>query len=802
MAHFELNGTWQLTSPQCPDIDIPMTLPGDNVSALLQAKLISNPYFADNEAKVRWIETCDWHISREFDVDGSVLSAKQVWMTLTRVDTLATFYINGEQALTSSNMFAQQRIDIKPYLKQGTNTIRVEFARVDLEGLERAEKLPFPIPSAMGNNQIPHMNLIRKTQCHSGWDWGICLMVSGIYDPIQIDVVNDLWLKGFSTEQQWQADGSVLVDVLTEVETDTQPHEISIEFDGQHQSIQTEGSGHYHCQFHISKPKRWWPAGYGEAHLYPIMVACGEQSLSRTIGLRELSLNNQVDEHGSAMEFVVNGVPMNAKGANWIPVDAMPGRECESRYRALLQSAVDANMNMIRVWGGGQYESETFYNLCDELGLLVWQDMMFACSLYPSDDDFLKDVEQELRFQIPRLKEHPSIALWCGDNEVIGAIGWYDESKHNKVKYTVNYDRLNRMIEQVIGQQDESRRFWPSSPCNGELDFGDAWHDDSKGDMHFWDVWHSGKSFNAYLNINPRFCSEFGFQSWPSFAEAKQFVPEQDWNVTSPTFEQHQKNPRGNSIITEMFTRYFRFPSGFEQMLYLSQVQQAMAIKTACDHWRAISPVCRGMLYWQLNDNWPVSSWSSLEYSGRWKQLHYHAKRFFAPQYLVFSEHTGKLSLHLLNDAKGPVDVSAQLHWVNWQGEAKQTWSLEHTVSSDSNTVVWQLDEAFDSSELKSGFFYVDGQVGQERITNTWFSTHELKTLSMESAKIDVTIEANKVTLVADKPAFFVHLECDTAGRFDDSSITLLANQPVTVEFLGEDLATMAESLRVYHLMQ
>ena len=227
MAHFELNGTWQLTSPQRPDIDIPMTLPGDNVSALLQAELIPNPYFADNEAKVRWIETCDWHISREFDVDGSVLFAKQVWMTLTRVDTLATFYINGEQALTSSNMFAQQRIDIKPYLKQGTNTIRVEFARVDLEGLERAKKLPFPIPSAMGNNQIPHMNLIRKTQCHSGWDWGICLMVSGIYDPIQIDVINDVWLKGFSTEQQWQADGSVLVDVLTEVETDTQPHEIS-----------------------------------------------------------------------------------------------------------------------------------------------------------------------------------------------------------------------------------------------------------------------------------------------------------------------------------------------------------------------------------------------------------------------------------------------------------------------------------------------------------------------------------------------------------------------------------------------
>ncbi|MCR9414542.1 glycoside hydrolase family 2 protein [Vibrio alginolyticus] len=800
MAHFELNGQWMLTSPQRPNLEIPMFIPGDNVSALLQAEQIPDPYFADNENKVRWIEECEWHISREFDVDAFTLSAKQIWMTLTRVDTLATFYVNGELALTCSNMFTQQRVDIKPHLKQGTNTIRVEFARVDLEGIARAKKLPFPIPSAMGNNQIPHMNLIRKTQCHSGWDWGICLMVSGIYDPIQIDIVNELWLKGFSTEQQWQADGSVFLDVVVEVETDSQRHEMMVEFNGERQCIQTKGSGHYHCQFHILEPQRWWPSGYGEAYLYPITISCREQKLTHNIGLRQLTLNNQADEHGSAMEFIVNGVPINAKGANWIPIDAMPGRECETRYRNLLQSAVDANMNMIRVWGGGQYESEIFYNLCDELGLLVWQDMMFACSLYPSNDEFLKEVEEELRFQIPRLKEHPSIALWCGDNEVIGAIGWYDESKRSKVKYTVNYDRLNRMIEKEITEQDSTRRFWPSSPCNGELDFGDAWHDDSKGDMHFWDVWHSGKSFSAYLDVNPRFCSEFGFQSWPSFAEVKRFVPEQDWNITSPTFEQHQKNPRGNSIITEMFTRYFRFPSGFESMLYLSQVQQAIAIKTACDHWRAISPVCRGMLYWQLNDNWPVSSWSSLEYSGRWKQLHYHAKRFFAPQYLVFSEHTGKLSLHLLNDAKESASVNALLKWVDWQGEEKQCWSLEQTVIADSNTILWQLDELIEKDELTSGFFYVEAQIGEDRISNTWFSTHELKTLPIAKANIDVSIEGRRITLIADKLAFFVHLESDADGRFSDSSFTLLAKVPMTVEYLGDDVSGMQQSLRVCHL--
>ncbi len=360
------------------------------------------------------------------------------------------------------------------------------------------------------------------------------------------------------------------------------------------------------------------------------------------------------------MTFIVNGKAIMAKGANWIPLDAMPALHTSDRYRTLLQDAVDANMNMIRVWGGGMYEQDEFYDLCDELGLLVWQDLMFACALYPSAPDFLADVELEVRDQVKRLRDHTSLALWCGDNEVIGAIGWYPESRTNREKYVVNYDRLNRVLQQTVEAEDPTRRFWASSPCNGELDFGDAWHDDNKGDMHFWDVWHSGKSLDAYHSIKPRFCSEFGYQSWPSLPEVKTFAEPSDWNVTSPTFEQHQKNGRGNSIITEMFTRYFRFPSNFEQMLYLSQVQQALAIKTASEFWRSNKPVCRGILYWQLNDCWPVSSWSSIEYSGRWKQLHYHAKRFFAPQMATFIGDEQGLRLHLVNDEHAPVKLKGK----------------------------------------------------------------------------------------------------------------------------------------------
>ncbi|PAR38819.1 beta-mannosidase [Vibrio metoecus] len=799
MTGCNLNGQWRLTSPQRPDISLPMTIPGDNVTALLAAHCIPDPYWGGNEAKVRWIEDVDWQISREFVVDTSLLENDQLWLTLTRVDTFASLYINDVLALECSNQFAGYELDIKPYLTLGSNALRMVFHRVLPEAEKRAAALPFPIPSAMGNNQLPHMNLVRKTQCHSGWDWGLCLMVSGIYDPILLQPINHTRLKQLATEQCWQSDGSVIVTLAVEVETE-QAANLTFTMADQQQTLVAEHNGWVQCEFLIAQPKRWWPNGMGEPHLYAVSVASAEQTLQRKIGLRQLELNTTADERGSAMEFVINGFPMMAKGANWIPLDAMPARENEARYRQRLQSAVEANMNMIRVWGGGQYESDTFYNLCDELGLLVWQDMMFACSLYPSHTDFLREVEQELRWQIPRLREHPCVALWCGDNEVIGAIGWYDESKQNRIKYTVNYDRLNRKIAEVIESLDAKRAFWPSSPCNGELDFGDAWHDDNKGDMHFWDVWHSGKPFSAYRSVNPRFCSEFGFQSWPSLAEVKTFTPEHDFNITSQTFEQHQKNPRGNSIITEMFTRYFRFPTGFEQMLYLSQVQQAIAIKTAVDHWRAISPVCRGILYWQLNDLWPVSSWSSIEYSGRWKQLHYHAKRFFAPQYLVFSEHSGGLTLHGLNDSRDSAEIDGRICLINWQGEVVEQWPLSATLLPNHNHALWQKNASLNLGQ--AGFLWVDVVIKNcgERLQNTYFGTEELKSLPMENANIEVQQAGRFIRLSTDKPAFYVHLECEGVGRFSDSSFTLLPEQPFTVEYLGEDAHTLATSLRVYYL--
>ncbi|KKD62102.1 beta-mannosidase [Grimontia sp. AD028] len=811
MTQLILDGEWTLTSLTDDSIVAPIKIPGDVHSALLVADKIPDPYYGCNETDVQWVSEHDWLLTKSFEVDSPTLEAPRIDLMLSMVDTMASVAVNGEVVLLCANMFREYRVDVRPYLQQGENILTVTLKRADIEAKARAERLPFPVPWAVGNNQIPHMNTLRKTQCHAGWDWGVCLLASGIYDSVKLQPIHNVALKGVRTAQQWQSNGqcdlTVSIDAET-VGTDSAAIECVLTSPcGESQSTTISADAEsLACGFTIAHPERWWPAGYGSQPLYSLTVSVEGQHITKRIGLRELHLDTTPDEVGSAMTFVVNGKAIMSKGANWIPLDAMPGLQTPDRYRQLLEDAKAANMNMIRVWGGGMYERDCFYELCDELGLMVWQDLMFACALYPSTPEFLKDVEQEVAYQVRRLSDHSSIALWCGDNEVIGAIGWYPESRTNREKYVVNYDRLNRVLQEVVEREDPYRRFWASSPCNGELDFGDAWHDDNKGDMHFWDVWHSGKSFDAYHTVKPRFCSEFGYQSWPSLPTVKTFASEDDWNVTSPTFEQHQKNGRGNSIMTEMFTRYFRFPKDFAQMLYLSQVQQALAIKTASEYWRANKPLCRGILYWQLNDCWPVSSWSSIEYTGRWKQLHYHAKRFFDVKAAVFVEEQDALALRLINDEHRNVDAKGQVTWYDWQGEVIDTWPFETKLGEDDNQTVWQCDRQVIDERKHQGFFHVVMECDGKEITNTWFDD-VYKRLPLPKASVDVEImegrDGLQLVLKSDLPAFFVHLEFEGEGRFSDSSFTLMPCSPVTVNFEGcADVEAMKAGLRVYQLSE
>ena len=809
MAHnIDLTGTWCLSSEAERPIHCDIAIPGDIHSALLKANEIPDPYIGKNESLVQWVAQTPWLIKRTFSLSEEDLNQAALELWLESLDTIATISINQQPLYQASNQFKRHIINIKPAVTLGVNEIEIVFHPVAEVAADRASKLPFPVPWAVGNNQVPHMNTVRKAQCHAGWDWGICLLVAGLYKKPLIKPIENISLRYVEHTQQFSEQGCT-VSVTVEYQAYQSGQHTFVAQLGEQQLKQTltvcEGLHTVKFDFIIPEPKRWWPAGYGDQPLYHLTVSVDNQKIKQQIGLRELLLITEPDEVGASMLFRINGRDIVCKGANWIPADALPSKATTTKIDRLLTDAVAANMNMIRVWGGGIYESDAFYQLCDQKGLLVWQDLMFACAQYPSTPEFIADVEGELNHQLKRLQHHSCIALWCGDNEVIGSIGWYPESRENRQKYTVNYDRLNRALDLSVEKLDPSRRFWPSSPCNGELDFGDAWHDDNKGDMHFWDVWHSGKSFSAYRDVNPRFCSEFGYQSFPSFNTVKTYADASDWNITSPVMEWHQRNNGGNSKIVEMFTRLFRFPKGFEHFLYLSQVQQALAIKTATEYWRSTKPICMGILYWQLNDVWPVASWSSIEYGGQWKQLHYHAKRFFAPSLVTFVPNGENVDVKLISDLGSDTYFSGELVKYNFSGKAIETIPLNVLSPKDQSVTIHSMSSPDDPEH----FWHIkltQNENSQVVVENDYLNV-PWKACELQKATVNWHVEASangfSIELTTDMPAFFVQLESSVAGRFSDNSLTLLPYTKKQIHFetaIEISAAQLAESLSCIHL--
>lgn len=552
--------------------------------------------------------------------------------------------------------------------------------------------------------------------------------------------------------------------------------------------------------------------------------------IHRRIGFRELCVIAEEDKIGRSFTLHVNGRDIFAKGANWIPADALPSRWTRQRTASLLDSAARAHMNCLRVWGGGRYESDEFYDLCDERGIMLWQDCMFSCALYPSDKEFLENVEQEISWQVKRLTDHPSLALWCGNNEALGAITWYDDSRQNPARYIVDYDRLTEgVLGRVIRELDPDRCFWPSSPSAGPKDFSDNWHSDERGDMHFWSVWHEGKPFSEYQTVQPRFCSEFGFQAFPSLETIASFAPHGEWNISSPAMEAHQRHPRGNSLIIDTMLRYFRMPKGFTELLYLSQVQQALAIRTAVQYWRSAMPRCMGTLYWQLNDVWPVTSWSSLNYDGSWKLLHYEAVRFYAPVILALFIESGQIRARLVSETAGdkaldrPAEAEVALRLLAFDGKEAGVPAVKQRIALSANSVQSIWDMPLDALPRAPNELFIEASLtvpALEIETEEALFLTEPKRCALRSPGLDT-----QLTELADgslslsieattAPAFFVAPELTgTAGQFEDSGFYLPKGKKKTLRFEYEQnhspdtplrapphSPAQGENLRLFHL--
>ncbi len=785
----DLSGPWQLKSRDGRHRAL-ISLPGDVHSALYEAGIIPDPYHGRNEDRVQWVAETEWLLERSVYLDDP---SGNWYLDLDNVDTVASVFVNDVKVLEADNCFSRYRPDVSKALRRGENRIRFVFPPVLAEAARRQAAQPFFIPWQEANSPLPNGNLLRKPQCHFGWDWNIAIAPLGLYGTVALRKLETVRIEHVVTRQSHHHDGSVDLTVeLTLYAADAGVAAVHLSLDGDRLRLDCGvGAGETVIRhvFPMEAPRLWWPAGSGDQALYTLVVEAGGETVTRLIGIRTVELVTTPDDAGSRFAFRVNGREIFARGANWIPADALFSRTGPEKTEDLLQSAIDAHMNMIRVWGGGFYEQDWFYDLCDRMGLMVWQDFMFSCNLYPSTPDFLANVAEEVDYQARRLISHPSIMLWCGDNELVGALTWFDVSRQNRDRYLVSYDRLNRTIEQGLRNVAPEALWWPSSPASGYLDYGDAWHADGSGDMHYWSVWHENRSFDNYRSVRPRFCSEFGFQSYASLPVIKGFAGEGDLNIASPVIELHQKNAGGNERIAATMFRYFRFPTDFARFVYVSQVQQALAIQTAVDYWRSLKPHCMGTLYWQLNDTWPVASWASLDHGGGWKALHHAARRFFQPVNVVAIPEADWVRFVMVNDTMAPVDIVVRVFALRLDGERVVLDMANAACGPDAATALLDFPVAAlpPDSVLAWSFTASNGMAGDRHL-----SIRPYKALDLQPADLShqVTRQADGTVIIditARGLALFVFLETETPGRFSDNLFDLSAGETRRIAFVPRD---------------
>lgn len=608
---------------------LPATVPGCVHTDLLRAKKIPDPFFGVNELGLQWIEERDWEYKTSFNVSAALLAESEIELCADGLDTVATVFLNGKKVAAVENMFVIHRWQVKSLLRAGSNELRVVFGSA--MNYIRSTRAEFTPPSEF-NDPVGNCVRIRKQQCQFGWDWGPRFVTAGIWRGIRLEARSVNRLAHVRVAQTHADSGRRVSLALAPELARPDPRAtywVTLSLDGR---VVAETND---LSLDVPSPKLWWPAGQGAQPLYDLVVSARDAAgndlgaIKQRIGLRTIILDRHADQWGESFQFLVNGRAVFIKGANWIPVNSFVAALTRADYARDLRAAVLANMNCVRLWGGGIYESEDFYDLCDELGLLVWHDFMFACTLYPGDDAFLASVRAEAECQVKRIRHHASLALWCGNNELFQL---NEKALRENKAFRKAYDAVfHGVLPDTLAAHDGVTPYWPTSQWRGDWQYDNA-HEtgEKRGDTHYWDVWHARQPVKSYEKWALRFCSEFGMQSYSSPETQATFAP-LGANIFDAVMENHQKNRGGNQVILDYVSRRYRFPKSQDDLVYLSQLNQAYCMKTGVEHYRRLAPRCMGAIYWQLNDCWPVASWSSIEFTGKWKALHHEARRFNAP---------------------------------------------------------------------------------------------------------------------------------------------------------------------------
>lgn len=674
MKTLSLNGAWRMREA-CTEIWHDALVPGSVYADLMRDGSMPDPFWRENEREAFELMRKDYEYCRTFTLTEEDLSHDRLLLHCDGLDTLAHVTINGHRVGDADNMHVTWEWNVKSLLHSGENSISILFD----SPIEYALAAYQQSPAWESSDATPGFSHVRKAHCMYGWDWGPRLPDAGIWRNIELQMPDAPRLLSVLVLQEHQP-GRVTLSFRPEMEGEAPIHMTVTSPEGQ--------VWHSHGEnIIVEEPQLWWPAGYGPQPLYTIRAEIPGDCWERRIGLRTLTISREKDQWGEEFCHVVNGVKVFAMGADYIPEDNILSRVSPERTRRLLEDAREANMNTIRVWGGGYYPDDFFYDICDELGLMVWQDLMYACAFYDLKPSFEKSIRLETEQNVKRLRHHASLALICGNNEIESFIinaarsylndapGFDPKRASHFSDYAKMYDYI---LPGIVKEQAPETFWWPSSPSSG----GNLDHpgDENRGDAHYWDVWHGEKPFTDYRKYYFRYVSEFGFQSFPGLKTVESFTLPEDRNIFSRIMERHQRNAAANGKILAYLSQTYQYPTSFDDLLFASQLLQADAIRYGVEHWRRNRGRCMGAVIWQLNDCWPVASWASIDYFGRWKAMHYAAKRFFAPV-MISIEETGEVTENpKINEFHPePIDCSARLNVTN------------ETMQPVTGTVRWAL---------------------------------------------------------------------------------------------------------------
>ena len=792
-----LSGNWQFRRADT-GLWHPATVPGTVHTDLMNNGLIPDPFYGDNEKRVQWIEREDWEYRTTFNAGEALLSRQKVILDFKGLDTYADVILNDSLILHADNMFRGWIVDCKRFLKAGENKLLIHFSSPVVHDERRAASLPYRLPDDRA--------FTRKAPYQYGWDWGPRLVTAGIWRPVYLKAWDDAIISDIHIIQDNVNDhlATMTLDVNVESERN-QKAILEVRLAGENKPVTSNGvnliPGANTCPltFTIPEPRLWWPNGLGEPHLYNLIVDLSVHgrlcdTLLQRFGIRTVELVQDDDSIGRSFYFKVNGLPVFMKGANYIPQDNFIPYVDEQRYSTLISRTKEANMNMLRVWGGGIYENDFFYDLCDEQGILVWQDFMFACTMYPGDAAFLNNVSQEVTQNIIRLRNHPCLALWCGNNEVDE--GWHNWGWQRQLEYTPEdsatvwhayRDIFLTIIPEAVARYDGTRPYWPSSPETG-------WgHSESltAGDCHYWGVWWGKEPFETYEKKIGRFMSEYGFQALPDITTIDSFTAQQDRHLFSDVMLCHQKSIIGNAMIMMYMKREYKVPDDFESFVYVSQLLQADGIKRAIEAQRRAMPRCMGSLYWQLNDCWPVISWSGIDYYGRLKALHYFVTKAYAPLLLSPMVEEDTLRIFMVSDQPQKNLGYLSLTVMDFNGEALWHKEMEAEIEGNSSRCCFQaplsqiIDKRMKNRVVLVVRYLIHNIIKAENLL--YFA--KPMNLALEKTTIDIdtrqVADGYELTLSSDRLAKNVYLTVDdpAEGYFSDNYFDLLPGEQKTVYY-------------------